>query len=222
MDRPVVGALYWAGEVMKDSHSDAASGPRSRPSGRAAKDGVSPVPASIAIAEAAEIAALPFDNPICCRQCGSIHTKTAHHAIREPGAFGKMVIVSEWLARSCIRCGAEWRVSLAEAAAGIDNLSAVVDAARAYRTAESDDTPRMWRGKALQDLANDLDDRIAALDDAQGMEAGTGETACGLDAKRDSPVGNADAPAPSDESGCPAGVSIERANPARLHGAAKS
>jgi hypothetical protein len=37
--------------MNRGSHSDAASGPRSRPSGRAAEDGVSPVPASIAIAD---------------------------------------------------------------------------------------------------------------------------------------------------------------------------
>lgn len=40
---------------------------------------------------------------------------------------------------------------------------AAVEAARAYRTAESDDTPRMFRGKALQDLANDLDDKLEAV-----------------------------------------------------------
>jgi hypothetical protein len=43
-------------------------------------------------------------------------------------------------------------------------LAVVIEAARAYREAETDGTPRMYRGKALQDLANALDDTLAALD----------------------------------------------------------
>lgn len=42
-------------------------------------------------------------------------------------------------------------------------LLRVVATARAYRAAETDGTPRLWRGKALQDLANDLDDALEKL-----------------------------------------------------------
>lgn len=41
---------------------------------------------------------------------------------------------------------------------------AVIGAARQYREAETDGTPRMWRGKDLQDLANTLDEALAAYD----------------------------------------------------------
>lgn len=45
-----------------------------------------------------------------------------------------------------------------------DKAMAVVEAARAYRKAETDGTPRMFRGKALQDLADVLDDALAVFD----------------------------------------------------------
>lgn len=48
-----------------------------------------------------------------------------------------------------------------------DNIklqTVVIDAARAYRRAELDGTPRMWRGKALQDLATALDEAIEVYD----------------------------------------------------------
>jgi hypothetical protein len=67
---------------------------------------------------------------------------------------------------------------------------AAIEAARAYRTAESDDTPRMWRGKALQDLANDLDDKLEAVaqaGDTRRAETGTGSV-------HEHAVGEADAP----------------------------
>lgn len=41
---------------------------------------------------------------------------------------------------------------------------AVIDAARAYRLAELDGTPRMWRGKDLQALATVLDEALEALE----------------------------------------------------------
>ncbi|HZT90362.1 MAG TPA: hypothetical protein VFA12_20645 [Stellaceae bacterium] len=46
-------------------------------------------------------------------------------------------------------------------------LRKVVEAARRYRDAETDGTPRLWRGKDLQDLANTLDEALAELDAAQ-------------------------------------------------------
>ena len=42
--------------------------------------------------------------------------------------------------------------------------------------------------------AQELRDYLCKWFPAQGIEAGTGETACGLDPKDESPVGNADAP----------------------------
>lgn len=42
-------------------------------------------------------------------------------------------------------------------------------AAKAYRAAEQDGTPRLWRGKDLHDLAMQLDtalERLQALDEA--------------------------------------------------------
>jgi hypothetical protein len=42
-------------------------------------------------------------------------------------------------------------------------LIAVAEAAATYRQAETDGTPRMWRGKDLHDLAGVLDDALAAL-----------------------------------------------------------
>jgi len=45
---------------------------------------------------------------------------------------------------------------------------AVIEAARAYREAETDGTPRMWRGKALQDLTNRLDEALDALSSGAG------------------------------------------------------
>lgn len=50
-------------------------------------------------------------------------------------------------------------------------LNEVFQAARSYRKAEQDGTPRMWRGKALQDLANTLDDKITALERAQYLSS---------------------------------------------------
>lgn len=41
---------------------------------------------------------------------------------------------------------------------------AVIDAARAYRLAELNGTPRMWRGKDLQALATVLDEALEALE----------------------------------------------------------
>lgn len=51
----------------------------------------------------------------------------------------------------------------AEAEAEVARLRAVERAAAAYRQAEQDGTPRMWRGKALHDLATALDDALAAV-----------------------------------------------------------
>lgn len=41
---------------------------------------------------------------------------------------------------------------------------AVIEAARAYREEDANDTPRMWKGKKLHDLAMALDERLEALD----------------------------------------------------------
>jgi hypothetical protein len=38
-----------------------------------------------------------------------------------------------------------------------------IDAAKAYRAAEQDGTPRLWRGKSLQDLASRLDDTLEVI-----------------------------------------------------------
>jgi signal transduction histidine kinase len=43
-------------------------------------------------------------------------------------------------------------------------LETVATTARHYRSAECEETPRMWRGKRLQDLANLLDNALDALD----------------------------------------------------------
>jgi pyruvate kinase len=45
----------------------------------------------------------------------------------------------------------------------LGRMDAVIDAAIAYRKAEQDSTPRIWRGKDLQDLATALDNAIEAL-----------------------------------------------------------
>jgi hypothetical protein len=50
-----------------------------------------------------------------------------------------------------------------EARREIERLRGIADAASRYREEESGDTPRMWRGKKLQDLANDLDDALEQL-----------------------------------------------------------
>lgn len=39
----------------------------------------------------------------------------------------------------------------------------VAKAALAYREEEQSDTPRLWRGKKLQDLANKLDEALEEL-----------------------------------------------------------
>ena len=49
-------------------------------------------------------------------------------------------------------------------------LEALVEAARTYRAAVADCTPRMWHGKALQDLADKLDNAIARYDAASETE----------------------------------------------------
>lgn len=43
-------------------------------------------------------------------------------------------------------------------------LAAVVRAARRYRGAEQDGTPRLWRGKDLQKIASALDNALEVLD----------------------------------------------------------
>jgi hypothetical protein len=53
---------------------------------------------------------------------------------------------------------------------GGSDAAKIVKAARMYREEESGDTPRMWRGKKLQDLANDLDDALAAFDAREGTD----------------------------------------------------
>jgi hypothetical protein len=57
-------------------------------------------------------------------------------------------------------------------AAGFAEAQPIIDAARRYRQAETDGTPRMWRGKELQDLANVLDEALGALDDSAEKEGG--------------------------------------------------
>lgn len=42
-------------------------------------------------------------------------------------------------------------------------LRAIAGAARAYRKAEQEGTPRLWRGKDLHDLAAELDSKLEAL-----------------------------------------------------------
>lgn len=46
-------------------------------------------------------------------------------------------------------------------------LPPIEAAARRYRQAETDGTPRMWRGKALQDLANALDETMGRRDQSR-------------------------------------------------------
>jgi hypothetical protein len=43
-------------------------------------------------------------------------------------------------------------------------LQDVADAARAYRAAEAEETPRLWRGKRLHDLGIALDRALEHLD----------------------------------------------------------
>jgi hypothetical protein len=50
-----------------------------------------------------------------------------------------------------------------------ESALAVINAARVYRAAEQAGTPRMWRGKALQDLASALDDALEAFDQRHGL-----------------------------------------------------
>lgn len=52
--------------------------------------------------------------------------------------------------------------ALAAARAQAERDAAVIEAADAYRTAEQDGTPRLWKGKDLHDLAMALDDALAA------------------------------------------------------------
>jgi hypothetical protein len=47
--------------------------------------------------------------------------------------------------------------------ARVAELEKVAEAARRYRAEDSDDTPRIWKGKKLHDLAMKLDDALAAL-----------------------------------------------------------
>lgn len=42
-------------------------------------------------------------------------------------------------------------------------LPPIAAAAARYRSAECDGTPRLWRGKALQDLANSLDGELSRV-----------------------------------------------------------
>lgn len=49
-------------------------------------------------------------------------------------------------------------------------ILAVIQAALAYRKAEQDGTPRMWRGKTLHDLGLKLDDALEAVEAKHGTE----------------------------------------------------
>lgn len=57
------------------------------------------------------------------------------------------------------------RIATAQSARerALTEAAPVIDAARAYRQAELDGTPRMWRGKQLQDLATALDEALDAF-----------------------------------------------------------
>lgn len=59
---------------------------------------------------------------------------------------------------------------IAEMFEAYERAGPVIDAARAYRQAETDGTPRMWRGKELQDLANALDAAIDEYDSGRAPE----------------------------------------------------
>jgi hypothetical protein len=49
-------------------------------------------------------------------------------------------------------------------------LLAVIQAAHAYRAAEQNGTPRLWRGKELHDLGMKLDDALEAVVSRYGEE----------------------------------------------------
>lgn len=51
-----------------------------------------------------------------------------------------------------------------------DEILAVIQAAHAYRKAEQDRTPRLWRGKDLHDLGLKLDDALDRVVETYGEE----------------------------------------------------
>lgn len=51
-----------------------------------------------------------------------------------------------------------------------EEIIAVIRSAHAYRKADQDGTPRLWRGKTLQDLAASLDDALEACIERYGNE----------------------------------------------------
>jgi len=53
-----------------------------------------------------------------------------------------------------------------------------IEAAAAYRAAEQDGTPRIWRGKALQDIAGKLDDALEIVNCQRLHECGMSVACC--------------------------------------------
>lgn len=87
-----------------------------------------------------------------CARCG------AAVAVRKRGANGRWVYDFY-----CDACRATLVAGLPQVTLRPTGVAAALTAARAYRAAEQDGTPRLWRGKALQDLANALDDALEAV-----------------------------------------------------------